>query len=148
MVHSPDKAVTKKGKCCWDYCLGNKLTTVKHPCGSNAHKRCKKCGAYLGNIFLCNSFVKGAPMNCRQHYHIYHHNKESASMMVINQFIYINLPVDMPPNLQAIFPRCTGRSPVRFIVIAQWQPWMPRPFWPSTIFSILDGWLQIEWKLC
>ncbi len=82
------KVVMKEGKCCWDNCLGKKLTTVKCPRSSNTHMRCKECSTYLGkDIFLCNGFVNGAPVNCHRHYHIYLYNKESASTMVINQFI-------------------------------------------------------------
>ncbi len=79
------KAVMKQGKCCWDDYLGKKLTTVKCLHSSNTHVCCKECSTYLGkDIFLCNGFINGAPVNCHRHYHIYHHNKESASTMVIN----------------------------------------------------------------
>jgi hypothetical protein len=75
----------KQEKCCWDDCPGKKSTTVKRPRGSNTHMRCKECSAYLGkDIFFCNGFVNGAPVNCHRHYYVYHHNKESASTMVIN----------------------------------------------------------------
>jgi hypothetical protein len=83
-VHQSE-AVMKQGKCCWDNCPGKKSMTVKRPRGSNTHMRCKECSAYLGkDIFLCNGVVNGAPVNCHRHYHIYHHNNESASTMVIN----------------------------------------------------------------
>ncbi len=79
------KAVAQYGKCCWEDCPGKKLSTAKCPRNSDMHMSCKECSAYLGkDVFLCNSFVKGAPVNCYQHYHIYHHNKEFASTMAIN----------------------------------------------------------------
>jgi hypothetical protein len=80
-----NKAVVQYGKCCWEDCPGKKLSTAKCPCSSNMHMRCEECSAYLGkDVFLCNGFVKGKLVNCHRHYHIYHHNKEFASTMVIN----------------------------------------------------------------
>ena len=65
---------------------GGKLRKAKYLYSSNTHVQCKECNTYLEkDVFLCNDFVKGAPMNCHHHYHIYHdNNKEFASMMVIN----------------------------------------------------------------
>jgi hypothetical protein len=83
-VHQSE-AVAQYGKCCWEDCPGKKLSTAKRPRSSDTHMRCKECSAYLGkDVFLCNGFVKGKPVNCHWHYHIYHHNKEFASTMVIN----------------------------------------------------------------
>ena len=66
-------------------CTGEKLSKAKHPRSSDTHMHCKECSAYLGkDMFLCNGFVKGEPLNCYRHYHLYHHNKEFASTMVIN----------------------------------------------------------------
>ncbi len=73
------------GKCCWEDCPGEKLSKAKYPRSSNTYMRCKECSAYLGkDVFLCNGFVKGELVNCHRHYHLYHHNKEFASTMVIN----------------------------------------------------------------
>jgi hypothetical protein len=83
-VHQSD-AVALYGKCCWEDCPGKKLSTAKRPRSSDTHMRCEECSAYLGkDVFLCNGFVKGKPVNCHRHYHIYHHNKEFTSTMVIN----------------------------------------------------------------
>ncbi len=83
-VHQ-SKAVAQYGKYYWEDCSGKKLNTAKHPRSSNMHLHCKECSAYLGkDVFLCNSFVKGNPVDCHQHYHIYHHNKKFPSTMVIN----------------------------------------------------------------
>ena len=83
-VHQ-SKAVKKYGKCCWEDCPGKKLSKAKYPRSSDTHMRCEECSAYLGkDVFLCNGFVKGEPVNCHRHYHLYHHNKEFASVMVIN----------------------------------------------------------------
>ncbi len=55
------------------------------PHSSNTHMRCKECSAHLGkDMYLCNGFIKGAPVNCRRHYHIYNHNKEFALTMIMN----------------------------------------------------------------
>ena len=79
------KALTKKGRCCWENCPGKKLSTAKCPRSSDTQMRCKESSTYLGKyVFLCNSFVKGAPVNCHRHYHLYHHNKEFTLTMVIN----------------------------------------------------------------
>ena len=58
-----------------------------------------------------------------------------------NRFIYINLAVNMSPNLQAAFPfpRGIGRSDVRFTTIAWWQSRTTRPSQPLLISSVLDG---------
>ncbi len=78
------KAVEKYGRCCWIDCPGKRLSKANYPRNINTHMRCKECSTYLGNaIFLCKSFIKGAPVNCHRHYHIYHHNKEFASTRVI-----------------------------------------------------------------
>ena len=45
------ETVMKKGKYCWDYCLGNRLTMVKRPRSSDTHMHCKECSAYLENDF-------------------------------------------------------------------------------------------------
>jgi hypothetical protein len=83
-IHQSE-AVEKYGKCFGGDCPGKKLSTAKCPRSSDMHMRCKECSAYLGkDVSLCNSFVKGAPVNCHRHYHIYHHNKELASTMIIN----------------------------------------------------------------
>ncbi len=83
-VHQSE-AVALYGKCCWEDCPGKKLSTAKRPRSSDTLMRCKECSAYLGkDVFLCNGFVKGKPVNCHRHYRIYHHNKEFASTMVIN----------------------------------------------------------------
>jgi hypothetical protein len=82
-VHQSE-AVKKYGRCCWEDCPGKKLSKAKYPGSSDTHMCCKECSAYLGkDVFLCNRFVKGEPANCHQHYHLYHHNKEFASAMVI-----------------------------------------------------------------
>jgi hypothetical protein len=79
------KAVTNKGRCYWDNCPGIQLSTAKRPRSSETHMHCKECSAYLGtDLFLCNSFAKGGPVNCHRQYLMYHHNKEFASTMVIN----------------------------------------------------------------
>jgi hypothetical protein len=83
-VHQ-SKVVMNKGSCCWEDCPGKKLSTAKRPRSSDTHMHCEECSAYLGkDVSLCNEFVKGAPANCHRHYHLYHHNKEFASTMVIN----------------------------------------------------------------
>jgi hypothetical protein len=84
-VHQ-SKAVEKYGKCCWGNCPGKTLSKAKYPRSSDTHMHCKECSAFLGikDIFLCNSFIKGVPVICHWHYHIYHHNKEFVSMRVIN----------------------------------------------------------------
>ncbi len=83
-VHQ-SKAVAQYGKCCWEDCPGKKLSMAKRPRSSDTHMRCKECSAYLGkDVFLCNGFVKSKPVNCHRPYHIYHHNNEFASTMVIN----------------------------------------------------------------
>jgi len=83
-VHQSE-AVAQYGKCCWEDCPGKKLITAKRPGSSDMHMPCKEYSTYLGkDVFLCNGFVKGAPVNCHRHYHMYHHNKEFASTMVIN----------------------------------------------------------------
>ena len=83
-VHQSE-AVKKYGRCCWEDCPGKKLSKAKYPRSSDTHMRCEECSAYLGkDVFLCNGFVKGEPVNCHRHYHLYHHNKEFASAMVIN----------------------------------------------------------------
>jgi hypothetical protein len=70
---------------CWEDCPGKTLSTAKYLRSSDTHMRCEECSAHQGkDIFLCNSFVKGGPVNCHRHYHMYHHNKEFASTMVIN----------------------------------------------------------------
>ena len=79
------KAVEKYARCFWEDCPGKWLGTAKYPRSSQTHMRCKECSAYLGkDVFLCNGFVKGAPVNCHRHYHMYHHNKQFTSAMVIN----------------------------------------------------------------
>ncbi len=70
---------------CWEDCPGIKLSTAKRPSSSDTRMRCKECSAYLGkDAFLCNGFVKGAPVNCHWHYHMYHHGKEFTSAMVMS----------------------------------------------------------------
>ncbi len=79
------KAVTNKGRCYWDDCPGIQLSKAKCLRSSKTHMRCVECGAYLGtDLFLCNGFAKGGLVNCHRQYHMYHHNKEFASTMVIN----------------------------------------------------------------
>ena len=83
-VHQ-SKAVEKYARCCWEDCPWKRLSKAKYPRSSDMHMRCEECSAYLGkDVFLCNGFVKGVPVNCHRHYHMYHHNKEFASGMVIN----------------------------------------------------------------
>jgi hypothetical protein len=83
-IHQSE-AVEKYARCCWEDCSGKWLGTAKYPRSSQTHMRCKECSAYLGkDVFLCNGFVKGAPVNCHRHYHMYHHNKQFTSAMVIN----------------------------------------------------------------
>jgi hypothetical protein len=83
-VHQSE-AVAQYGKCCWEDFPGEKLSTAKRSCSSDTHMRCEECSAYLGkDVFFCNGFVKGKPVNCHRHYRIHHHNKEFASTMVIN----------------------------------------------------------------
>ena len=66
----------KYGKCCWEDCSGKRLSKAKYLQSCDTHMRCKECSAYLGkDVFLCNRCVKGA---------MYHHNKEIASVMIIN----------------------------------------------------------------
>ncbi len=79
------KAVLKKGKCRWDNCPGKLMSKAAYPRSSDTHMCCKECSAHWGkDVFLCNGYVNGAPVNCHWHYHICHHNKEFASTMVIN----------------------------------------------------------------
>jgi hypothetical protein len=79
------EAVAKQGKCGWDDCPGKLASKAKYPRNSDTHMRCEECSARLGkDVYLCNGYVKGAPVNCHRHYHIYHHIKEFASTMVIN----------------------------------------------------------------
>jgi hypothetical protein len=79
------KAVAKKGRCGWEDCPGKLASKGIHPRSSDTHMRCEECSARLGkDMYLCNGFIKGAPVNCHRHYHIYNHNKEIASTMVIN----------------------------------------------------------------
>ncbi len=79
------EAVAKQGKCRWDDCPGKLASKAKYPRVSDTHMRCEECSVRLQkDVYLCNGYVKGAPVNCHRHYHIYHHNKEFASMMVIN----------------------------------------------------------------
>jgi hypothetical protein len=83
-VHQSE-AVKKYGKCCWEDCPGKRLSKAKYPRSSETHMRCEECSAYLGkDVLLCNGFVKGAPVKCHRHYHLYHHNKEFPSAMIIN----------------------------------------------------------------
>ena len=83
-VHQSE-AVEKYARCCWEDCPGKRLGTAKYPRSSQTHMRCEECSAYPGkDVFLCNGFVKGAPVNCHRHYHMYNHNKQFASAMVIN----------------------------------------------------------------
>ncbi len=83
-VHQ-SKAVAQCGKCYWEDFPVKKISTAKCPRSSNTHMHCKESSAYLGkDVFLCNGFVRGVPVNCHHHYHIYHYNKEFASTMVIN----------------------------------------------------------------
>jgi hypothetical protein len=79
------EAVAKKGRCRWDDCPGKLASKAKYPRVSDTHMRCEECSARLQmDVYLCNGYVKGVPVNCHWHYHIYHHNKEFASRMVIN----------------------------------------------------------------
>ena len=79
------KVVAKKGKRGWEECLGKLASKAAYPCSSDTHMRCEECSVRLGkDIYLCNGFIKGAPVNCHRHYHIYHQNKELAFTMVIN----------------------------------------------------------------
>ena len=81
------QAVAKQGKCVWDDCPGKLTCKAKRKCSNQMHMRCEECSAHLGSdVYLCNGYIKGAPVNCHQRYHIYHHNKEFASTMVINQY--------------------------------------------------------------
>ena len=83
-VHQ-SKEVKKYGKCCWEDCPGKRLSNAKYPRSSDTHMCCEECSTDLGkDVFLCNGFVKGAPVNYQRHYHLYHHNKEFTSEMVIN----------------------------------------------------------------
>jgi hypothetical protein len=79
------EAVAKKGRCGWDDCRGKLASKAKRSRGGDTHLRCEECSAHLGkDVYLCNGYVKGAPVNCHRQYHIYHHNKEFVSAMVIN----------------------------------------------------------------
>jgi hypothetical protein len=79
------KAVAKRGKCGWEDFLGKLASKAAYPCSINTHMCCEEYSARLGkDMYLCNGFIKGAPVNCHRHYHIYHHNKEFGSTMVIN----------------------------------------------------------------
>jgi hypothetical protein len=83
-IHQSE-VVAKKGRCGWEDCPGKLASKGICPCSSNTHMRCKECIARLGkDMYLCNSFIKGMPVKCHQHYHIYNHNKEFALTMVIN----------------------------------------------------------------
>ena len=79
------KVLANYGKCVWDNCPGKLTSKAKYPRSSNTHMQCKECSTHCRNdVFLCNRFIKGVPVNCHQHYHIYHHNKEFALTMVIH----------------------------------------------------------------
>ena len=85
VARSPERGGGKVCKVLLGRLPGKWLGTAKYPCSSQTHMRCKECSAYLGkDVFLCNGFVKGAPVNCHRHYHMYHHNKQFTSAMVIN----------------------------------------------------------------
>jgi hypothetical protein len=72
--------------CVWDDCPGKLTCKAKRKRSNQMHMRCEECSAHLGrDVYLCNGYIKGAPVNCHQRY-IYHHNKEFASTMVINQY--------------------------------------------------------------
>ncbi len=46
---------------------------------------CKECSIKMGkDVHLCNSYLKGMPVNCHRPYHIYHHNKQNAMTMKLN----------------------------------------------------------------
>ena len=79
------EVVAKWGNCGWDNCPVKLTRKAKYPRSNQTHMCCEECSVRLGqDIYLCNSYVKGVPVNCHQHYHIYHQNKEFASTMVIN----------------------------------------------------------------
>ena len=79
------EAVANYGKCVWDDYPGKLISKAKYPCSSDTHMRCEECSTRCGkDVFLCNSFIKGGPVNCHRHYRIYNHNKEFALTMVIN----------------------------------------------------------------
>jgi hypothetical protein len=85
MARSPEQGGDEQREVLLGRLPGEKLSKAKYPRSSNTHMRCEECSAFLGkDVFLCNGFVKGAPVNCHRHYHLYHHNKEFASAMVIN----------------------------------------------------------------
>jgi hypothetical protein len=70
-IHQSE-AVAKRGRCGWAR-------------SSDTYMRCEECSVRLGkDVFLCNGFNRGVPVNCHRHYHIYHHNIKNASTMVIN----------------------------------------------------------------
>jgi hypothetical protein len=79
------EAVVKQGRCGWEDCPGKLTSKAVYPRSNQTHRRCKECSTRLGkDVYLCNGYSKGAPVNCHRHYHIYHHNKEFALTIVIN----------------------------------------------------------------
>jgi hypothetical protein len=83
-IHQSE-AVAKRGRCGWEDCPGKLASKAAYPRSSNTYMRCKECSVRLGkDVFLCNGFNRGVPVNCHGHYHIYHHNIKNASTMVIN----------------------------------------------------------------
>ena len=80
---------------CLEDCPGKTLSTAKYLRSSDTHMRCEECSAHQGkDIFLCNSFVKGGPVNCHRHYHMYHQgiciddgNKLNILINIMNQIL-------------------------------------------------------------
>jgi hypothetical protein len=83
-IHQSE-VVARKEKCGWDDCPGKLASKAARPRSSNTYMRCEECSVRLGkDVFLCNGFNRGVPVNCHRYYHIYHHNIKNASTMVIN----------------------------------------------------------------
>jgi hypothetical protein len=67
------KVVAKKGRCEWEDCPGKLASKATYPCSSDTYMHCKECSVRLGkDVYLCNGFNRGVPVNCHWHYHIYH----------------------------------------------------------------------------
>ncbi len=72
---------------------------------SNTYMRCNECSIKMGkDVYLCNSYIKGMPVNCHRQYHLYHHNKKTRvgnSNELKNYYLFLY----NQQNLQAAFPR-------------------------------------------
>ncbi len=83
-IHQSEVMV-KKGRCGWEDCPGKLASKEANPRSSDTYMHCEECCVRLGkDVYLCNCFNRGVPVNCHRHCHIYHHNIKNASTMVIN----------------------------------------------------------------